>query len=125
MAGYFLGLITATLCSELFRSAQPGKIRFNIFSRFLTFLLALLYLVPFTLLPLVLISYVRGDLYGMWNFPLFVGQDSHSLLSQTDTDVVHLNSLINTNMPSIDYDPPPYSPLVTFKTGDDLFNTLV
>ena len=46
LIGYLLGLITATLSSELFREAQP----------------ALLYLVPFTLLPLLLMAYLKGDL---------------------------------------------------------------
>lgn len=44
--GYLLGLITATLSSEVFREAQP----------------ALLYLVPFTLLPLLIMAYLKGDL---------------------------------------------------------------
>lgn len=39
----FLGLLTATVSSEVFKAAQP----------------ALLYLVPFTLLPLVLMAYLK------------------------------------------------------------------
>lgn len=46
LIGYFVGLITATLSSEIFREAQP----------------ALLYLVPFTLLPLLTMAYLKGDL---------------------------------------------------------------
>jgi hypothetical protein len=43
LIGYFLGLITATLSSEIFREAQP----------------ALLFLVPFTLLPLLIMAYIK------------------------------------------------------------------
>ena len=53
LIGYFVGLITATLSSEIFREAQP----------------ALLYLVPFTLLPLLTMAYLKGDLSLMWNEP--------------------------------------------------------
>jgi hypothetical protein len=53
LIGYFVGLITATLSSEIFREAQP----------------ALLYLVPFTLLPLLTMAYLKGDLHLMWNEP--------------------------------------------------------
>jgi hypothetical protein len=53
LIGYFVGLITATLSSEIFREAQP----------------ALLYLVPFTLLPLLTMAYLKGDLRLMWNEP--------------------------------------------------------
>lgn len=44
---YFLGLLTATVSSEVFKAAQP----------------ALLYLVPFTLLPLLTMAYLKvgGD----------------------------------------------------------------
>merc|ERR1712110_479062 len=51
--GYFLGLLTATVSSEVFKAAQP----------------ALLYLVPFTLLPLFLMAYLKGDLNSMWHEP--------------------------------------------------------
>lgn len=51
--GYFLGLLTATVSSEVFKAAQP----------------ALLYLVPFTLLPLFLMAYMKGDLKTMWHEP--------------------------------------------------------
>lgn len=53
LIGYFVGLITATLSSEIFREAQP----------------ALLFLVPFTLLPLLIMAYIKGDLRLMWNEP--------------------------------------------------------
>ncbi|KAK2171141.1 hypothetical protein NP493_1099g00023 [Ridgeia piscesae] len=56
LIGYFLGLLTATVSSELFRAAQP----------------ALLYLVPFTLLPLVTMAYLKGDLRRMWTEPFIV-----------------------------------------------------
>jgi len=51
--GYFLGLLTATVSSEVFKAAQP----------------ALLYLVPFTLLPLFLMAYLKGELKTMWHEP--------------------------------------------------------
>merc|ERR1711902_26035 len=51
--GYFLGLLTATISSEVFKAAQP----------------ALLYLVPFTLLPLFGMAYLKGDLRTMWHEP--------------------------------------------------------
>ncbi|XP_013384649.1 signal peptide peptidase-like 3 isoform X2 [Lingula anatina] len=53
LIGYFLGLLTATVSSEVFRAAQP----------------ALLYLVPFTLLPLLTMAYLKGDLRRMWSEP--------------------------------------------------------
>lgn len=43
LLGYFLGLLTATVSSEMFKAAQP----------------ALLYLVPFTLLPLLTMAYLK------------------------------------------------------------------
>jgi len=53
LLGYFLGLLTATVSSEVFKAAQP----------------ALLYLVPFTLFPLFLMAYLKGDLKTMWHEP--------------------------------------------------------
>jgi len=53
LIGYFLGLLTATVSSEVFKAAQP----------------ALLYLVPFTLLPLLVMAYLKGDLRRMWDEP--------------------------------------------------------
>lgn len=54
-SSYFLGLLTATVSSEVFKAAQP----------------ALLYLVPFTLLPLLTMAYLKvrtkGDIRkGYW-----------------------------------------------------------
>lgn len=43
-------MLTATVSSEVFKQAQP----------------ALLYLVPFTLLPLLSMAYIKGDLRRMW-----------------------------------------------------------
>lgn len=56
LLGYFLGLLTATISSEVFKAAQP----------------ALLYLVPFTLLPLFLMAWLKGDLKTMWHEPFAV-----------------------------------------------------
>eukprot|EP00794_Sanderia_malayensis_P013791 gene13791-15234_t len=53
LIGYFIGLVTATVASELSKSAQP----------------ALLYLVPFTMLPLITKAYIKGDLKLMWQNP--------------------------------------------------------
>ncbi|KAH9419905.1 Signal peptide peptidase-like 3 [Dermatophagoides pteronyssinus] len=53
LIGYFFGLLTATVSSEVFKAAQP----------------ALLYLVPFTLLPLLTMAYLKGDLRRMWSEP--------------------------------------------------------
>lgn len=58
--GYFLGLLTATISSEVFKAAQP----------------ALLYLVPFTLLPLFAMAYLKGDLRSMWSEPFTSPQPS-------------------------------------------------
>ncbi|XP_052822854.1 signal peptide peptidase-like 3 [Octopus bimaculoides] len=60
LIGYFLGLLTATVSSEVFKAAQP----------------ALLYLVPFTLLPLLTMAYLKGDLRRMWNEPFINNQSS-------------------------------------------------
>merc|ERR1719166_620981 len=53
LLGYFLGLLTATISSEVFKAAQP----------------ALLYLVPFTLFPLFGMAWLKGDLKSMWSDP--------------------------------------------------------
>jgi len=42
-SGFFLGLLTSTISSEMFQAAQP----------------ALLYLVPFTLGPLLVMAYLK------------------------------------------------------------------
>ncbi|XP_022101146.1 signal peptide peptidase-like 3 [Acanthaster planci] len=57
LIGYFVGLLTATVSSEVYKAAQP----------------ALLYLVPFTLLPLLLMAYLKGDLKRMWHEPFIKG----------------------------------------------------
>lgn len=63
LIGYFLGLLTATVSSEIFKAAQP----------------ALLYLVPFTLLPLLTMAYIKGDLRRMWSEPFIVQQTSKNM----------------------------------------------
>lgn len=63
LLGYFLGLLTATVSSEVFKAAQP----------------ALLYLVPFTLLPLLTMAYLKGDLRRMWSEPFIIQQASKQL----------------------------------------------
>ncbi|XP_034660621.1 signal peptide peptidase-like 3 isoform X1 [Drosophila subobscura] len=63
LLGYFLGLLTATVSSEVFKAAQP----------------ALLYLVPFTLLPLLLMAYLKGDLRRMWSEPFITHPPSKQL----------------------------------------------
>lgn len=63
LLGYFLGLLTATVSSEIFKAAQP----------------ALLYLVPFTLLPLLTMAYLKGDLRRMWSEPFHPYQPSKHL----------------------------------------------
>lgn len=80
---YFLGLLTATVSSEVFKAAQP----------------ALLYLVPFTLLPLLTLAYLKviilkfryfsktnlkktiqqGDLRRMWSEPFITHQPTKQL----------------------------------------------
>lgn len=60
LLGYFLGLLTATVSAEVFKAAQP----------------ALLYLVPFTLLPLLTMAYVKGDLRRMWSEPFITPNKS-------------------------------------------------
>lgn len=63
LIGYFLGLLTATVSSEVFKAAQP----------------ALLYLVPFTLLPLLTMAYIKGDLRRMWSEPFITPPPSKHL----------------------------------------------
>lgn len=53
LIGYIVGLVTATVASEVYKAAQP----------------ALLYLVPFTLLPILIMAYLKGDLRKMWQDP--------------------------------------------------------
>ncbi|XP_071504112.1 signal peptide peptidase-like 3 isoform X1 [Diadema antillarum] len=63
LIGYFVGLLTATISSEVYKNAQP----------------ALLYLVPFTLLPLLIMAYLKGDLRRMWHEPFIKGQQNKYL----------------------------------------------
>ena len=51
VTAYILGLVATFISLFLMNSAQP----------------ALLYLVPFTLLPTLLVSWIRGDLAAMWH----------------------------------------------------------
>lgn len=69
LVGYFLGLLTATVSSEIFKAAQP----------------ALLYLVPFTLLPLFAMAYLKGDLKTMWHEP-FAPTDPNTTSTTTTTN---------------------------------------
>ena len=50
-SAYILGLVATFISLFLMNSAQP----------------ALLYLVPFTLLPTLAVSWLRGDLAAMWH----------------------------------------------------------
>jgi hypothetical protein len=50
MSAYALGLIATFISLFLMNSAQP----------------ALLYLVPFTLIPVFIVSLIRGDFAAMW-----------------------------------------------------------
>lgn len=66
------GLLTATVSSEVFKAAQP----------------ALLYLVPFTLLPLFTMAYIKVN-YAMFVFALFCASFIFALLSDVSAcDVV-------------------------------------
>uniref|UniRef100_A0A668AII9 Signal peptide peptidase 3 n=1 Tax=Myripristis murdjan TaxID=586833 RepID=A0A668AII9_9TELE len=64
LIGYFVGLLTATVASRIHRAAQP----------------ALLYLVPFTLLPLLTMAYLKGDLRRMWSEPFHAKTSSSRFL---------------------------------------------
>ncbi|KAJ1093407.1 hypothetical protein NDU88_006508 [Pleurodeles waltl] len=64
LIGYFVGLLTATVASRIHRAAQP----------------ALLYLVPFTLLPLLTMAYLKGDLRRMWSEPFHTKSNSSRFL---------------------------------------------
>ncbi|CAF99315.1 unnamed protein product, partial [Tetraodon nigroviridis] len=64
LIGYFVGLLTATVASRIHRAAQP----------------ALLYLVPFTLLPLLTMAYLKGDLRRMWSEPFHAKSSSSRFL---------------------------------------------
>ncbi|CAF2115717.1 unnamed protein product [Rotaria magnacalcarata] len=62
LLGYCAGLLAATISSEVFKCAQP----------------ALLFLVPFTLLPLLLIAHLKGDLHSMWSDPFAENNETSS-----------------------------------------------
>ncbi|KAA0703823.1 Signal peptide peptidase-like 3 [Triplophysa tibetana] len=68
LIGYFIGLLTATVASRIHRAAQP----------------ALLYLVPFTLLPLLTMAYLKGDLRRMWSEPFHTKATSSRFLEPAD-----------------------------------------
>jgi hypothetical protein len=55
-SAYILGLIATFISLFVMNSAQP----------------ALLYLVPFTLIPTILVAWIRGDLASMWEGDLKV-----------------------------------------------------
>jgi len=67
--GYCAGLLAATISSEVFKCAQP----------------ALLFLVPFTLIPLLFIAHLKGDLNSMWSDPFDENGNNSSLLSPTSS----------------------------------------
>ncbi|CAJ0955352.1 unnamed protein product [Ranitomeya imitator] len=73
LIGYFVGLLTATVASRIHRAAQP----------------ALLYLVPFTLLPLLTMAYLKGDLRRMWSEPFHTKASSSRFLENTFNDLVY------------------------------------
>uniref|UniRef100_A0A672N5J9 Signal peptide peptidase-like 3 n=1 Tax=Sinocyclocheilus grahami TaxID=75366 RepID=A0A672N5J9_SINGR len=63
LIGYFIGIYWL-LASRIHRAAQP----------------ALLYLVPFTLLPLLTMAYLKGDLRRMWSEPFHTKSSSSRFL---------------------------------------------
>ena len=74
---YILGLVATFVSLFLMNSAQP----------------ALLYLVPFTLLPTLLVSWIRGDLGAMWTGDSQVTQSSNLGNMSKDTYRGYLNIL--------------------------------
>jgi len=66
-SAYILGLIATFISLFLMNSAQP----------------ALLYLVPFTLVPTVLVAWLRGDLPAMWQGDI---KDEGEVLSEEEND---------------------------------------
>ena len=60
--GYILGLAATFISLFLMNSAQP----------------ALLYLVPFTLVPTLVVGWIRGDLAAMWLGDTQVNQSSNT-----------------------------------------------
>ena len=74
---YILGLVATFVSLFLMNSAQP----------------ALLYLVPFTLMPTLLVAWIRGDLGAMWTGDSQVTQSSNLGNMSKDTYRGHLNIL--------------------------------
>merc|ERR1712154_332841 len=78
---YILGLVATFISLFLMNSAQP----------------ALLYLVPFTLIPTILVAWLRGDLPAMWDGDTKVGtgvkryattsQDTQSDIQDRQTEI--------------------------------------
>ena len=74
---YILGLVATFVSLFLMNSAQP----------------ALLYLVPFTLVPTLLVAWIRGDLGAMWTGDSQVTQSSNLGNMSKDTYRGYLNIL--------------------------------
>jgi len=68
---YILGLIATFISLFVMNSAQP----------------ALLYLVPFTLIPTILVAWIRGDLASMWQGDIKVDEDQDNDDDNTDDDI--------------------------------------
>ena len=77
VTAYILGLVATFVSLFLMNSAQP----------------ALLYLVPFTLMPTLLVSWIRGDLGAMWTGDSQVTQSSNLGNMSKDTYRGYLNIL--------------------------------
>ena len=77
VTAYILGLVATFVSLFLMNSAQP----------------ALLYLVPFTLMPTLLVSWIRGDLGAMWTGDSQVTQSSNLANMSKDTCRGYLNIL--------------------------------
>ena len=77
VTAYILGLVATFVSLFLMNSAQP----------------ALLYLVPFTLVPTLLVAWIRGDLGAMWTGDSQVTQSSNLGNMSKDTYRGYLNIL--------------------------------
>merc|ERR1712183_1232538 len=66
---YILGLVATFISLFVMNSAQP----------------ALLYLVPFTLIPTILVAWIRGDLPSMWEGDFKVEKDIEEEEGQPDS----------------------------------------
>ena len=77
VTAYILGLVATFVSLFLMNSAQP----------------ALLYLVPFTLMPTLLVAWIRGDLSAMWTGDSQVTQSSNLGNMSKDTYRGYLNIL--------------------------------